>query len=120
MTICSTTLRCGTSPTGRTRATASGSSRGFIAGRSSTAITCRRNSTAIASPSGCARSSARLDHAAGEARAGIAGRLRLIVVRIGVDDEAAADDAIGTRRQRNAGELYIEARAPALVRLERG
>jgi hypothetical protein len=33
-----------------------------------------------------------LDHRTRQARAGIAGRLGLVVVRIGVDDQAAADD----------------------------
>jgi len=53
--ICSTTWRSGTSPTGRTRAIANGSRRACTRASSSMATTCRRNSTATASRSGCAR-----------------------------------------------------------------
>ena len=45
-------------------------------------------------------SSAALDHGAGAARAGVAGGLRLVVVGLHVDDQAAADDAVRAGRRR--------------------
>src|SRR5438067_2949700 len=59
MRICSTTSPSGTSRTGRMRAIANGSSRVCTPARSSTAGTCRRNSIATASRSGCAANSER-------------------------------------------------------------
>src|SRR5689334_8628004 len=61
--ISRTTSRSGTSPIGRTRAIANGSSRGFARAPLRMAITCRRNSIATASRSGCARGLAGLEAA---------------------------------------------------------
>src|SRR5688500_6179266 len=58
-------------------------------------------------------------HATGEACAGVAGGLGLVVVGIGVDDDRAADDA---RRSRGHGEPVdhgLDPGAPGLVRRER-
>jgi hypothetical protein len=52
-------------------------------------------------------------------RARIAGRLGLIVVRVGMDDEPAAHDARRSRRQRDALDRGIELAASALIRLQR-
>src|SRR5690606_3964036 len=51
------------------------------------------------------------DHAAGHARAGVAGGLALVVVRIGVDDHRAAGDVVG----RAAAEGH-----PVQVRVDHG
>ena len=53
-----------------------------------------------ASSSSVVFASCALDHRAGAARAGVAGRLRLVVVGLHVDDQAAADDAVRARRRR--------------------
>src|SRR5688500_11742522 len=55
-----------------------------------------------------ARSLRAADDRAGQARAGVAGRLRLVVVRVAVDDEPLADDVRGAAPDRHSGD--IEAR----------
>src|SRR5687767_11901588 len=63
--------------------------------------------------------SAGLDHSAGEARAGVAGGLRLVVVRVGVDDQAAADDVARPLADGDRVHGRVELGAAALVGLER-
>ena len=61
-----------------------------------------------------------LDHRAREARAGVARGLGLVVVRVGVDDEAAADDARRPRRHRDGVELDVDLGAAVLAALSAG
>src|SRR4029078_12597230 len=64
------------------------------------------------SPTKCAP--AGLDHAPGDARAGVAGGLRRVVVRVGVDDQPSADDVAGPLADRDAAHRHVDLRAPVL------
>src|SRR3989454_7191443 len=66
------------------------------------------------------KKSAALDDGAREARAGVTGRLCLVVVRVGVDDEAAPDDAGRPRRHRDDVEIGLERGVAVQVGLEDG
>src|SRR3990172_7760688 len=59
------------------------------------------------------------NYATGNARAGVAGRLGLVIVGSGVDDEAAADDARRPGRNGNDVDIGLDLGPAALVRLER-
>src|SRR5687768_1239651 len=84
-------------------------------GCSSYPIRCTQPSV---SPTRCAL--AGLDDAAGKPRAGVARRLRLVVVRIGVNDEAAANDVGLALTEGDCVHGDVELGAAVLAGLERG
>src|SRR5688572_1266629 len=55
------------------------------------------------------------DDSAREARAGVARRLRLVIVRVGVNDESAADNACRAGRHGDDVEIDLDVGAPLLV-----
>ena len=63
--------------------------------------------------------SARADYAAGNARPRVAGRLSLVVVGVGVNDEAAADYAGRSGRHGDGVEFNVDLSATILAGFER-